>query len=358
MTWLEDLRLAGVADTASRLGYRVSSTSPPMVSPCPACGADVRSTGANSGRPDRRLPVRVSRDGLLWHCHAGACKAGGNAITFACWALVGEAPLPRGDARWSAVRDGLGAVPVPPRPRAPAAPHDTAPRWPPQAEVRALWNAARPLTDDADAVRWASDRPGLNLDRLELLDAVRVLPESAGCPDWARCGGMAWSDSGHRLLLPLVDATGSMRSLRARQISSGTNKELAPTGHEVSGLVAACPLARGLFGAAERELIAACDRARANGVVVVEGTPAFWGWVSAFSDADEDAPAVVGIASGGWRQAHADAVAAAGVPTAVRVLLDVDPDPGGDRLADQVIPTLENHIRAGRVRLERRERSG
>lgn len=358
MTWLEDVHHAGVAAVAAHLGFRVAETRIATVTPCPACGAEIRSTGSTSGRPDRRPPVRLSRDQLFWHCHAGACKTGGDALGFACLALFGEARLSRGDARWRELRQRL-AVPDSDVPRAAprTPPIPAAPCWPPAAEVRALWESAHPVTDDADVSAWAGRRPGLDLQQLELFDVARVLPAEVPCPRWARHAEAAWSCSGHRLLAPLVDPHGRLRSLRARHLGGGEPKELAPTGHEVGGLVLACPLARALFGGSARVTAAARERVRANGLVIVEGTPAFWGWLSAFSDADENAPAVIGIASGGWQQVHADAVAAAGESASVRVILDVDPDPGGERLADQVLPSLDIHARARRVCVERRERT-
>ena len=356
MSFLQEIREAGVAGIATTLGYQVVGRGPQVVTPCPACHLAVRSTGATSGRPDRRQPVRISRDGLLWHCHAGACQAGGSAVDFASHALFGER-LGRGDGRWCELRARLETAPLlPPRRSqlsACAAPAD----YPPLSDVQGLWDAARSVVGDAAASSWAATRAGVNLQRLELLDVARVLPSSAPCPIWARQGGRAWTRTGHRLLAPLVDARGDLRSVRARLLASGPRKELAPTGHDVGGLVAACPMARVLLAAGTAAAARNPEHVREAGLVIVEGTPAWWGWLSAFSDADERAPAIIGIASGGWTQAHADAVAAAASDGVLRILLDVDPDPGGERLARQVISTFLSHLRVGRVRLERRARA-
>lgn len=354
--WIDSVRQRGVAEVARTLGHDVADTHPPTLTPCPACGAQVRSLGETSGRPDGRRPVRLSRDGLLWHCHAGACKVGGDAIAFASYALFGRPSLPRGDAGWSVLRQRLGAGSPRPAPAVPI-PLRSLPVRPPVDEVRALWQAAGPLAEDPHVARWATGRKGIDLLRLDLSAAARVLPPSAPCPTWARRGGRGWSRSGHRLLLPLVDARGALRSLRARQLDDAPPKELAPTGFDAGGLVAACPRARRLLSGTWPDRTAARERTGGAGLVIVEGTPAFWGWLCAFSEDDGDAPAVIGISPGAWTREHADIVAAAATSGSVRVVLDVDPDAGGERLARGVLDTLGRHLRAGTVRLERRARS-
>ena len=74
-------------------------------------------------------------------------------------------------------------------------------------------------------------------------------------------------------------------------------------------------------------------------VVVVEGLPAFLAWCADASDADEDAPAVLGILSGSWTAEHA-----ARIPDGARIVIDTDhgdKNGDGDRYAARIASTFE-----------------
>ena len=107
-----------------------------------------------------------------------------------------------------------------------------APEYPAASEVAALWAAAGPVEADHQAAAYLAGR-ALDPGTVDLYDLARVLPADAAAPSWARCNGKTWPAS-HRLILPVVDYLGAVRSLRAWRIDStsddGAPKRTAPYG--------------------------------------------------------------------------------------------------------------------------------
>jgi len=108
-------------------------------------------------------------------------------------------------------------------------------------------------------------------------------------------------------------------------------KRLPPAGHRAAGLVLADPLARLVLAGEARASWPAKPR-----IIVCEGEPDFLTWASRFSDADEAAPAVLGVLSGAWTLDHA-----AKIPDGGHVLIDTDHDQAGDKYAAAVASSLE-----------------
>ncbi len=137
--WIEGLRSAGVRSVAMRVGLEV--TRGRSLRPCPACGAVRR------GRHDHRGPVGTRTDNLGWRCWV--CAEGGDAVTLAAWALVGTGrPGPAAWRRLSAacgergLTDGTSCGIATPRQAG-----EPGSRRPPRAELEALWELCRPVTD-------------------------------------------------------------------------------------------------------------------------------------------------------------------------------------------------------------------
>jgi len=119
-------------------------------------------------------------------------------------------------------------------------------------------------------------------------------------------------------------------------------KAAAPAGFAVAGLCMADPLARLVLqdGAAPSWWHGPLR------IVVAEGEADFLTWATHFSDADEEARAVIGVVAGSWTPEIA-----ARVPDGSRVVIRTHADEAGDRYADRIAETL-----TGRCILQRPRR--
>jgi DNA primase len=224
--------------------------------------------------------------------------------------------------------EGKGAPRTPARPPVREAPTPLPERpYPPAAEVAALWGAGLATSDDAEAAAYLRGRSiePAHVDEHEL---ARVIAGDAELPRWATFKGDApsarpWLALGFRLVLPTFDAAGAMRSVRAWRIVAGDGpKRLPPSGFRMGGLVLA-------DGAGVAMLRGSHVPRR---VLVVEGEPDFLSVTTAASDADEDAPAVLGIpGTGAW----SDELAAR-IPSGARVTVATHADDAGDGYAEAV----------------------
>ena len=209
-----------------------------------------------------------------------------------------------------------------------------APEYPAASEVAALWAAAGPVEADHQAAAYLAGR-ALDPGTVDLYDLARVLPADAAAPSWARCNGKAWPAS-HRLLLPVVDYLGTVRSLRAWRIDrtsdDGAPKRTAPSGKALAGLVLACPVACTMLAGLPPAWHSPASPLR---VVIAEGEPDFLTWATRVSDADETPPAVLGVIAGAWTDAIADRI-----PDGARVLIRTHQDQAGDRYAAEIKASL------------------
>lgn len=243
---------------------------------------------------------------------------------------------------WSVVEDIEGrARPVAERRAKPMAPRPMAVNvepertYPAAAELAALWAAAGFVADDAEAAAMLRGR-GLDAELVDFWALARVLPTDAELPRWARYSGRSWTETGHRLLLPVYDAEGTMRSVRAwRVVDNDTPKRLPPSGHKAAGLV----LADGFAVSLLRGLVLEPLR-----VLVVEGEPDFVTWATEFSDANADAPVVLGIGSGAWTDDLA-----ARIPDGAEVIVRTHADEAGDKYAKTVARSLARRCRVVRA---------
>lgn len=282
--------------------------------------------------------VRTARDGTISvRCHG--CGETGDALSLV--AIASGLDLRR-DFRsvlrraaefagrsLTGLDDRPSRAPRSPRPRRLIAPAAERP-YPPSDELAALLAT----TVDVSEVRRGSAmllRRGFDVERVDDTRLARALPIGAALPSWATYGGRPWTMTGHRLVLPVVDAVGVVRSVRAWRVTEGTTpKRLPPAGHRASGLVLADEFAtamlRGTYAARR--------------VVIAEGEPDFlaavlgWGHVLA---------AKLGIWSGAW----SDDVAAR-IPSGAEVLICTDADEAGDRYADVVWRSLRGRCRVTR----------
>jgi len=193
--------------------------------------------------------------------------------------------------------------------------------YPPCAEVLALWERATPASEDDEAAAWITSR-GLDPRAVELWDLARALPAD-GLPAWATTWQVA-----HRLVVPLLDATGTVRSLCGRAVRQARAKQLFARGFDVRGLLMACPLARTVLAAGAPEWWQ-------PSFVIAEGWPDFLTWAARQRDASEDGPAVFGVFSGSWTREHG-----ARLPAGSRVVVRTHRDDTGEGYARGILGTL------------------
>lgn len=361
--WIEGMRGVRVLDVAQALGLAELGPKTPSawcLSPCPACGAERRHTKSGKNG-DKRGAVGVAKAKPAgWHCYQ--CEASGDALDLVAFRLRGhrladlhdngKAEVREWCMRWLGLDTSPTSSPRPlplARPTPPPAP-EPEPVYPPAAEVAALWAACVRVDDDAEAAAWLREVRHVDPTRIADADVARVLPSDASTPSWATLGGRPWTATRHRLVVPMVDARGVVRSVLARRVpnptAEGDLKSTAPKGYQRAGLVMACPLARQLLEHGARpEWWPAGAELR---VIVAEGETDWLAWITASSDANETAPAVLGMVSGSWTPAIA-----ARAPDGAVVLVATDNDAEGDKYAARVLETLAERMRAGKMKLER-----
>jgi hypothetical protein len=294
----------------------------------------------NDRSPSLRLSIGP-RGGTRAKCFSGKCAWGGDAINLTRLVLGCEFP-----EALEVLAGIVGVAPMddvaapPPRPRPPPPPPRPAPPerpLPPAAEVVEAWAACVPLGDAEDACAYLRGR-ALDPVALEDADVVRVLPPKAipfaPLPLWVE----TWREQGYRLVARIFDEAGQARSLRAWRLDGATPKRKAAAGFRSSGLVLADA---GGVAMLRGELTP-------GWVILVEGEPDLCTWAASFSDADETAPAVLGITGpGSW----SDAIAAR-IPDGAEVHLRTDDDESGETYAAEMGATL-----IGRCRLYRPRRA-
>lgn len=246
------------------------------------------------------------------------------------------------------------------------------PKEPPkQSEVVALWNGCVSVLEDDEVCAWLRSRK-IDPVRVDADNLALALPKTArDLPRWAKSkigdGWASWAASGHRLVLPLVDVQGKLRSVLARDVTERhrEKKSLSPLGHARKGFFMRDPAARlVLWPEQARDDVPELagperwhDDAPERRIVIVEGEKKYLQVATYPSDADPHAPATIGIFSGSWT----DELAAL-IPNGWHVRIEVDPDGipegpgagGGARYATTILRSLVQRHEAGTVRIELR----
>src|ERR1041384_3239889 len=113
--------------------------------------------------------------------------------------------------------------------------------YPPESEIKELWNGAGACSEDHAASAALTAR-GVDPATVDTALARCLHPSIARdrLPRWASYQHQTWRDTGHRLLVRVFDADGVWRSLRAWRVTEGSSpKRLPPGGHKAAGLVLA-----------------------------------------------------------------------------------------------------------------------
>lgn len=266
------------------------------------------------------VAVTYGLEGRFRETLAAACEIAG--LTAEADAMRGGAPAPK---------------------RAPIAQPEPEPErdYPPAPEVALLWSACVPVTEDAEISELLEARgiDPTSVARMGIGAALHQLTHRSSVPAWARFKGRmatasSWTSTGHRLILPVFDHAGAMRSVRAWRVGGDSTlpKRVPPRGHRASGLVLANDRAR-------RWLTGASSPSR---IVVVEGEPDHLARSVRFP-----LETIVGIGSGSWTEDFS-----ARVPYGCEVVLMTHLDPAGDRYAEQITESVRERAQVTRWKLD------
>lgn len=274
--------------------------------------------------------VRRGRDGTLAvRCHA--CGATGDALSLV--AVVHGLSVRR-DFRqvlrvaaelaglWGVVHELETGEATPERPKPTPPPPEPERTYPAAAEVARVWGEAIAVTEEPTVAGWLLGR-GLDPERVAADDLARALPRSAALPRWGAYRRVSWTETGHRLIVPMRDAQGVIRSVRASRVVDGDSpKRLPPGGHKATDLVMACPIGAAMLA----------GTAIPHELVVLEGEPDFLTWATRKT---ARATARIGIVTGSWSLAMAERV-----PAGTQVWIRTDHDPAGEKYASEITRTL------------------
>ena len=228
-----------------------------------------------------------------------------------------------------------------PEPR--TAPEPTPERtFPPQGEVLDMIASCRPTATDVQVATWLASRK-LSASDVDIRALAYALPPSASLPSWARCSGQSWLETGHRLIVPIRDHAGDVRSVRAGRIVEGESpKRLTPAGHTCRGLVMADAMAQELLrGGAWPSWSHAT-----NQVLILEGEPDWLTWAIRTPLYRTPPRAVFGIISGSWTPEIA-----ARIPDGSQVVVRTHHDQAGEKYAAAIAELLGERctcLRGGR----------
>lgn len=217
-------------------------------------------------------------------------------------------------------------------------------RRPPQDEVAHVWEASTCIADDGAIVAWLTAPrpegrgwPRRIVDAIADQDLARALTKGP-LPSWASIGSSpervrSWAQSQHRLVVPVFNAKGTARSIKARRI----------TQHGSSRLKSLCPWSGFAHDGTRREPFQVKHLFFANSdaltllegsgreLVIVEGEMDFLARAAVLGSP------VIGIFAGSWCPELA-----ARIPNATTVHLDTDHDLAGDQYARKINRTVQH----------------
>lgn len=306
--WIDDIKSRGVIAVAAALDLNPRQRGSSADFACPGCRAETRHHKSR----DRRGAVGVRPNGLGWRCHQ--CSIGGTAFDLACWSVGGGAWKSLSASQRDAVRAWCGAPIAMNLELVRAAPELP---YPDVRDVMGLLRRCIPVTRDSEASAYL---------RAECIDP-RLATESGLCgvlPYGTQLPGWGWfwlkPDFDNRMLFPLIDVDGQVRSVAARRMHDGDKpKSMGPKGHRRSGLVFACqPLRLHLRGK---------RASSATHLVFVEGEKKH-----ALRSLAGDGALVVGVESGGLTPEFMERM-----PKSLeRISILTDADTGGVKHANSI----------------------
>jgi hypothetical protein len=208
-------------------------------------------------------------------------------------------------------------------------------RFPKLSEVQALVREGYALNavPDQAVARWMA----ANMFDLRLharLGSLLALPENATVPPWASFKGKSWAEAGMRLLAPLCDDEGVMRSVVAQGVAEEGGAAV-PAGCSHEGLLVSCPEGRNLLAGRDKP-----------SRVIITGDFCTWlRWVERSQRADEKT-AVWGVLPASWTPSLA-----AKIPIGSRVLVVSRGNTEPTKRQNKVIASLQPRVANGDVEL-------
>ena len=292
------------------------------------------------GEKTASCSVTVGPDGTI-RVRCFGCQAGGDVLTLvgavygldprhAFAEVVTQAATIAGLHELADEASGGAPKRAEPRPL-PAAPPELPPaEYPDLGEVGGLWRDAKPCARDTD-VSAALMARCLDPGTVDGRGLARAVAGTQALPAWAKREGKSWVVTGHRLILPVYDATGTMRSVRAWRTRDGNDpKRRPPAGKRASALV--------LANAAAIDMRR--DAGRPSMLAVAEGEPDFLTLATMYPEA----VAVIGTGSGSWTVEHANRI-----PPECRVVIRTHRDKAGDDYAARVLKSIGNRCEVYRA---------
>lgn len=346
--WLDSARDLSVVDVATRLGFEVRRSPSSHHCACPACGAERRHAKTRDRRGSVGIPVTRSH---TWACFT--CGAAGDAIDFAAHKLAGERFRSLQEAGKAQVREFFGgdassAFVAPRRVRTDALPvgwENADVQYPPYGEVEWLWEkACDPVDGDDEAAGYLGSRGITEVDVLAGAEAARALRRGIELPAWASVAGRPWSETGHRIVVPLYDFTGRMMSVLARSVDRGTRpKSVGTSGYQRRGLVMAGGYGRQMLMSGDNGSLHHMENFR---LTIFEGEVDLLRGLATGADdvANENyqtasVRGALGIMSGSFTRDIASRV-----PSRSTVVLATDGDEQGDKYADEIRRLIGNRV--------------
>jgi hypothetical protein len=347
---------APAADVATRLGYELRRGASASSCKCPACGTDRRHRKSRDRRGSVGLPHAKPQ---AWHCFT--CEESGDAIDFASWHIGGarfrDLPVERKAEvkEWFGFAEDLRVLPpAAPRSRPAERPvqlENLEAEYPPRSEAERFWESCRPISDDVQVLDYLAWRE-VPAGKLVIHDCARALPAGLACPPWARFGESDWSRTGHRLIVPLYDFLGEMRSFVARSIERApAKKSLGVQGYGRRGLVMAGTYGRAMLSTGA---IAHWHRLERLRLTIAEGEIDTLRAVATGADDELESDyrpaafrAVLGIFAGSFTRDVASRV-----PSGTTVVIATDADEQGDKYAADVRDRIGERCDFERVRME------
>lgn len=200
--------------------------------------------------------------------------------------------------------------------------------YPAVSEVQSLWTGACPVTE-LEASKRLLEARALPAAEVARFDLARSITANQPLPRWASYQGQSWRTAGYRILVPMFDAAGEMRSVRAWRVEdSGGPKRLPPAGCRATGLVMANGWALTLLR----------EKRGPRRVLICEGEPDAlsatlrWPGIPVF-----------GIISGSWGPDFAERI-----PLGSQVIIATHHDTAGDKYAEIVKATVKSRAQVVR----------
>src|SRR6478609_3686602 len=198
--------------------------------------------------------------------------------------------------------------------------------YPPNSELERFWTECGSVVKETASNRLLESRK-LNPDEVDRYGLAKAITSNQWLPTWASSGEepdtKSWRFTGHRMIVPVYDCTGSMKSVRAWRVERNSPaKRLPPSGFRANGLVMANSYAQELL----KKKKGPCK------ILVAEGEPDFltvstkWFYVP-----------VIGLTSGSWNEEFAKKI-----PLGSEIVIMTHHDKAGDKYAEIVQSTVKN----------------